>query len=228
MSSSQAALDAKGVYCGWVVAAKNKLKVQGQHTPLIAQSLFDDVQRALDGTTEEGTKAAPVEHKKVNSEFSLKSFVLCSTCGKKLTAGFAQDRHKVKYPRYWGWNPQCTTRVSAGRDEIEADSQCILGMLAPSAELIQRLPDIAKTYWTARLERITNERKAFGEKKAALETLNRKLLYWCRGKNKRGRLRDPEGGHRLKKEGSARARKHARCRVPHDGRALRGDAAQHR
>jgi site-specific DNA recombinase len=99
------------IYAGWVVSGENKIK--GLHEPLIAQELFDDVQNALDGKT-----SAPVVHKKINEDFPLKGFVMCSACGKKLTAGFVKGR-KEKYPRYWCWNPKCTVRVSASRDEIE-------------------------------------------------------------------------------------------------------------
>ena len=79
------------IYPGWVVSGENRVK--GLHQPLISQTLFDDVQDALAGKT-----TSPVVHKKVNPEFSLKGFVLCSGCGKKLTAGFVKGR-KEKYPR---------------------------------------------------------------------------------------------------------------------------------
>ncbi|MFZ3188871.1 MAG: recombinase family protein, partial [Candidatus Sulfotelmatobacter sp.] len=100
------------IYAGWIVSGENKVK--GLHQPLVTQTLFDDVQDALAGKT-----SAPVVHKKVNSEFPLKGFVMCSGCGKKLTAGFVKGR-KEKYPRYWCWNTTCTVRVSASREEIES------------------------------------------------------------------------------------------------------------
>lgn len=100
------------IYAGWIVSGENKVKEL--HQPLVSQTLFDDVQDALAGKT-----SAPVVHKKVNSEFPLKGFVMCSGCGKKLTACFVKGR-KEKYPRYWCWNPKCTVRVSASREEIES------------------------------------------------------------------------------------------------------------
>ena len=59
------------------------------------------MQDALDGK-----ESAPVVHKKVNSDFPLKGFVLCAGCGKKLTAGFVKGRND-KYPRYWCFNKAC-------------------------------------------------------------------------------------------------------------------------
>jgi site-specific DNA recombinase len=156
------------VYAGWVVSGENKVK--GLHQPLITQSLFDDVQDALAGKT-----SAPVVHKKLNSEFPLKGFVLCASCGKKLTAGFVKGR-KEKYPRYWCWNPRCSNRVGASREEVESSFLRILGMMEPTQELLNRLPEIAKNYWASRLERITTERRQLSNRLAENKTLNQKIL----------------------------------------------------
>jgi site-specific DNA recombinase len=156
------------IYAGWVVSGENKVK--GLHQPLVTQALFDDVQDALTGKT-----SAPVIHKKVNSEFPLKGFVMCSGCGKKLTAGFVKGR-KEKYPRYWCWNPKCPVRVSASREEIEGSFLGLLGMMEPTQELLNRLPEIAKAYWAHRLDRITTERRVLSGRLANAKTLNRKIL----------------------------------------------------
>lgn len=157
------------IYAGWVVSNGNKVK--GIHDPIVSQDLFDAVQDALDGKN--GT--APVVHKKVNEEFPLKGFVICTTCGKKLTAGFVKGR-KEKYPRYWCWNPKCPAKVSVSREEIETHFVTILGRLGPTQELINRLPEIARTYWAKRLERITNDRRTFSNRLADAKTLNQRIL----------------------------------------------------
>ncbi len=156
------------IYAGWVVSGHNKVK--GLHQPLVTQELFEDVQNALDGKN-----SAPVVHKKLNSEFPLKGFVMCAGCGKKLTAGFVKGR-KEKYPRYWCWNPRCSVRVSGSRKEIESAFLRLLGMMEPTQELLNRLPEIAKTYWAHRLERITNERRQLSSRLADTKTLNQKIL----------------------------------------------------
>lgn len=147
------------IYCGWIVSGENRVK--GQHEPLVSQALFDAVQDALDGKN--GT--APVIHKKINEEFPLKGFVLCASCGKKLTGGFVKGR-KEKYPRYWCWNPECARKVGASREEVESSFLRILGMMQPTQEFLNRLPEIAKMYWGARLERITTERRALSNRLA--------------------------------------------------------------
>lgn len=156
------------IYAGWVVSNGNKVKAI--HEPIVTQELFDAAQDALNGKN-----AAPVVHKKVNSEFPLKGFVMCTTCGKKLTAGFVKGR-KEKYPRYWCWNPNCQAKVSSSREEIEMAFVSILGRLGPTQELINRLPEIAKTYWARRLERITTDRRTFSNRLADAKTLNQRIL----------------------------------------------------
>lgn len=151
-----------------MVSGENKVK--GLHDPLVSQALFDVVQDALNGKN-----AAPVVHKKVNSEFPLKGFVLCASCGKKLTAGFVQGR-KEKYPRYWCWNTKCSVRISASREEIEMGFLRILAMVQPTQEFLNRLPEIAKQYWAHRLERATIDRRTLTGRLASAKTLNQKIL----------------------------------------------------
>ena len=86
------------VYAGWVCSGENRVK--GLHEPIVSQELFDVVQDALDGKA-----APPVAHKKLNNDFPLKGFIRCTTCDKKLTAGWVKGR-KEKYARYWCWNPK--------------------------------------------------------------------------------------------------------------------------
>jgi site-specific DNA recombinase len=161
------------VYAGWVVSGD--VKVKGLHQPIVMQELFDAVQDALAGKTATGSPAPPVVHKKVNEDFPLKGFVKCAGCEKKLTAGWARGR-KQMYSRYWCWNPKCPAKVGASRDEIEKSFLRVLDMLRPTQELLNRLPQIAKTYWSHRLERITTERRQLSTRLADAKTLNQKIL----------------------------------------------------
>ena len=156
------------VYAGWVCSGENRVK--GQHEPIVSQELFDAVQDALDGKA-----APPVVHKKLNNDFPLKGFIRCTACDKKLTAGWVKGR-KEKYARYWCWNPKCSARVSASRDEIERAFLRILGMLVPTQEFLNELPRIAKNHWVHRLERIKNERRRISTILQDVKTLNQKIL----------------------------------------------------
>jgi site-specific DNA recombinase len=156
------------IYAGWVVSGQNKVK--GQHEPLVSQDLFDAVQDALDGKA-----PTHVMRKKLNDDFPLKGFVRCTSCDKKLTAGWPKGR-KERYPKYWCWNPECPARVSASRDEVEQDFLGLLGMMKPTQQFLNELPRIAKTYWSQRLERITAERRRISTILGDVKTLNQKIL----------------------------------------------------
>ena len=156
------------IYAGWVVSGENKVK--GLHEPIVTQGLFDAVQDALDGKD-----APPVVHKKLNDDFPLKGSVRCTSCDKKLTAGWVKGR-KEKYARYWCWNPKCSARVSASREQIEKAFLRILVMLVPTQEFLKGLPRIAKNHWTHRLERIRSERRRLSTILADNKTLNQKIL----------------------------------------------------
>jgi hypothetical protein len=49
-------------------------------------------------------------------------------------------------------------------------------MMEPTQELLNRLPEIAKTYWARRLERVTTERRVLSSRLANAKTLNQKIL----------------------------------------------------
>jgi hypothetical protein len=49
-------------------------------------------------------------------------------------------------------------------------------MMEPTQELLNRLPEIAKTYWAHRLERIRDERRRLSSTLAEVKTLNQKIL----------------------------------------------------
>jgi site-specific DNA recombinase len=156
------------IYAGWVVSGD--LKVKGQHEALIGQSLFDEVQDALNGK-----KTSPAVHKKLNPEFPLKGFLICTGCGKKMTAGFAMGR-KEKHALYWCFNKKCPARVYVNRYEVEVQFLSILGTMAPTQEFLNQLPEFAKKYWAGRLERIATERKVISGKLRAAQLLNQEIV----------------------------------------------------
>ncbi|MFZ0801972.1 MAG: recombinase family protein, partial [Terriglobales bacterium] len=157
------------LYCGWVVSGENKVK--GEHEALIGQSLFDEAQDALSGKN-----TSPAIHKKINPEFPLKGFVLCANCGKKLTAGFVKGRRNEKYALYWCFSKECNAKVYVNRDEIERAFVGLLGMMLPTQQFLNQLPQIAKTYWSKRLERIIADRKTISAKLTAARLLNQEVV----------------------------------------------------
>ena len=156
------------IYAGWVVSGNTK--AQGKHEPIISQELFDAAQDVLDGKN--GRKVA---HKKLNGDFPLRGFVRCTGCGEKLTAGWSKGR-KEHYAYYRCANKQCKVKFSEGRDDIDKAFLRILGMLEPTQEYLNRLPEIAKNLWAQRLERTSNDRRRLNTTLADNKALNQKIL----------------------------------------------------
>lgn len=90
-------------YAGWILSGGDRY--QGAHTPLIEESLFQEVQDRLNSKS-----VPPVSQ---NEDFPLRRFVKCAVCGKPITAGWAKGR-KEHYARYRCWTKGCQAPVLGG------------------------------------------------------------------------------------------------------------------
>jgi site-specific DNA recombinase len=143
-------------YCGWVVKGRMTkgaeiVKAKGNFAAVIDEETFNAAQDVLSG------KRVSVPHVMQNGDFPLRGFVRCWSCDKPLTAGWCSGRNK-KYARYWCWTKGCGALALAKR-ELEDQFISVLGMLAPTQELLARLPDIAKSTWNVRQARIAVEKR---------------------------------------------------------------------
>jgi DNA invertase Pin-like site-specific DNA recombinase len=98
------------VYCGniKIAAYKNEEEqiVKGQHTPLISEALFYDVQDVLNGKKkQQRTKMSADER------FPLRGFLICPKCSKMLTASSSRGR-KLSYS-YYHCTSACGIRFKA-------------------------------------------------------------------------------------------------------------------
>jgi len=66
--------------------------------------------------------------------------------------------------------------VSANQEEVEGSFLRLLGMMQPTQELLNRLPEIAKKYWANRLGRIRVERWQLSKRLSDNRTLHQKIL----------------------------------------------------
>src|SRR6266496_2062767 len=111
----------------------------------------------------------PVPHKSVSEDFPLRNFIRCYKCDRPLTAGWAQGRGGKKYARYWCFTKDCKG-VGISREGLESHFVQVLAMVQPTAELLAKLPDIARSNWEQRKERLATQRKQL------IERLNEKSL----------------------------------------------------
>jgi site-specific DNA recombinase len=131
--------------------------------------LFITVQDVLNG------KRVPVPHKRVSEDFPLRGFVRCAKCDRPLTAAWAQGRGRKKYARYWCYNKACK-RVGISRDGLESHFVQLLVMMQPTAELIAKLPDIAKSNWEQRSKRIEDEKRTLQTRLNENKSLNLRAI----------------------------------------------------
>jgi site-specific DNA recombinase len=143
-------------YAGWVVKGRMTkgaeiVKAKGNFEPMVTEETFNRVQDVLAG------KRISVPHVMQNEDFPLRGFVHCYACQKPLTAGWAKGRNK-KYARYWCWTKGCGS-VAISKTDLEGHFISLLGSLAPTQVLLSQLPQIAKSTWSVRQERIAADKK---------------------------------------------------------------------
>lgn len=137
---------------------KYDIPVQKWHIePLISTETFELIQDRLHGINR-------VKHRKYNKHderFPLKGFVICSTCGRPLTASMTK---RGKYPYYQCQNRKCPNKKLANvspqilHKEFETE---ILDKIAPSENLIALTRAIATKEYSERnkISNATNEEK---------------------------------------------------------------------
>lgn len=152
------------IYAGWIVSGE--IRVRGKHTPLVSDELFERVQTRISG------KATP--HKRLNEDFPLRGSVLCATCKKPLTAGWAKGR-KERYPRYWCWTKGCRA-VGVSREHLERHFVGLLSRMEPTAKLLADLPNRVADRWRDRKEKIAAEAARLAIKMAEQKTLNQMAI----------------------------------------------------
>lgn len=97
-------------YCGIIMIQpkdnEEQQLIKGVHEPLISESLFSDVQNVI--KTKRKIKGKTDELK---TFFTLRGYLVCSTCNRKLTGSFCKGYSK-KYP-YYHCSGKCGTRFRA-------------------------------------------------------------------------------------------------------------------
>ena len=100
------------VYCGKIVVSKFKdeetMIVQGQHEPLISESLFYQVQDVLNGKKRHVRIGTSIS---THDAFPLRGFLICPDCGRMLTASASKGRNGLYY--YYHCISSCGVRFKA-------------------------------------------------------------------------------------------------------------------
>ena len=102
------------VYCGKIIVGAYKDEerkiVQGQHDPIVSESLFYRVQDIIDGRHNKGITG---QKNVVNEAIPLKGFLICPTCNSKLLASASKGCRQ--YYHYYHCTSSCGFRVNANK-----------------------------------------------------------------------------------------------------------------
>jgi DNA invertase Pin-like site-specific DNA recombinase len=158
------------LYMGWIHSRENKVK--GNFEAIVSEELFATVQDVLRG------RGVSVPHKRANEDFPLAKFARCAKCDRPLTAGWVTGRGGKKYARYWCYNKACK-RMGISREALQDHFVRLLAMMQPSAELIAKLPDIAKSNWNVRSRRIEDEQRTLQNRLNENKAMNLRAIEAC-------------------------------------------------
>jgi hypothetical protein len=99
------------IYCGLIFVPQHKEEqsqlVQGQHEPIIAASLFFDVQDVLDGRKRKAVSKKVI----AQDDIPLRGYLICPNCGRFLTGSASKGRNK--YYHYYHCSSECGVRYKA-------------------------------------------------------------------------------------------------------------------
>lgn len=154
----------KEVYAGLVCAPKWGVSLRdGQHEGLISIATYERIQKKL----KEGVYAPT--RIDTREDFVLRGAVVCSGCGKGLTAGWCKGKRK-RYPYYFCINTSCERRSKTiSRDKIEGQFAEFLGQLQPSPALVKIAGVMLTDLWNARLQRAQEIADGFQDEATACE-----------------------------------------------------------
>jgi len=155
------------VYCGKIFIPKYKDEeahfVQGQHEPLIAESLFYEAQEVLDGKKKhQRTKLM------IDDMLPLRGFLICPKCGKLLTGSASRGCKKRYY--YYHCNSACGCRFNVTRANELFVSE--LRKFVPRKEMVEVYKTVLRQEFTSSLTSKFQMGKQINQQ---LDELNKKL-----------------------------------------------------
>ncbi|RVT87177.1 recombinase family protein [Rhodobacteraceae bacterium CCMM004] len=156
------------VYAGMVAAPSWHVSPRkGHHEPLISVETFQRIQERLAGPAK-----APIR-KDINADFPLRGFVMCTDCGKPLTACWSTSKTGKRHAYYWCKTRGCAShRKSIRRDDLHGAVEEELKALQPTQSFAKLVGVMFRDAWTARLDQAaTNVERA----KAQAQTIERQI-----------------------------------------------------
>ena len=150
------------IYAGWIVSKKWGVRCKGNHTPLISEQTFAQVQALVSGR-----RNALTPHDRNNPDFSLRGFVKCAKCGKPMTGSWSSGRSK-KYAYYRCQN-HCKG-VSIRKSELEKLFVQYLERMKLRQEYVGLFRAVVLDVWEEKKKSARHQVKSLGRRIEKLES----------------------------------------------------------
>jgi len=144
--------------------------VTGKHEALISVETYRKIQDKI-------AKGANVAARKdIATDFPLRGYVSCVSCGRAMTACWSHGRSK-QYPYYWCNNKTCDLhRKSHSAIKMHAEFEDLLQTVQPTQNLIGLAHELFKSIWDARSDQAKETKRALAKELKALEAKMEGLL----------------------------------------------------
>ena len=143
----------KLVYAGYLEYAEWGVPLtRARHEPLISYDTFLLIQDRL------SEKQVAPFRKDLDKDFPLRGFMVCGSCGYRLTACWSKSGTGTLYPYYLCHHKGCTERgKSTNRDKVEEQFEHLLSTLRPSAQTMDCASQMFERAWAKRKETSAEE-----------------------------------------------------------------------
>jgi len=152
------------IYAGYIDVDKWGISLHpGKHEPLVS---FETWQRVQDRLNE---KPRPVVHKDTKSDFPLRGYVTCASCGNAMTGAWSKGRTQ-HYAYYFCQTRGCAERrKNIPKAKIEGAFDTLIRSLCPRPELFAVVRKMLAEHWDARIEGAKARRAALEREVRQLE-----------------------------------------------------------
>ncbi len=116
---------------------------RGTHEALISEETFYKNQKLL----RHYTKGQYIANARHDAEFPLRNMIICSYCGRPLTAMYSVGKLGVRYPYYRCYYKQCAYKKSVPKAKLEEEFAKFLEDITPKKDLLNAFKEVILDVW---------------------------------------------------------------------------------
>ena len=153
------------LYAGYIQFSKWDIPLtKAQHEPLISLATYKIIQERL-----KERRVAPAR-KDISKDFPLRGFLICETCGYRLTACWTRSQTGQKHPYYLCQHRGCSEKgKSIKRGKLEREFEELLQTLVPTHNTFELAGEVFRTAWLERSSSVSKESKRLSSKSRQIE-----------------------------------------------------------